>query len=84
MFEPTFCESDSPRQATMGIGFGEPLDSIAHLASLERLVLILSVFERYTVQECSLLLSSTRADVIGARTRALQKLAGIVSREAAA
>ena len=83
-FEPTFFESDSPQQATMGLGFGEPLDSIVHLAPFEQFVLILSGFERYTVQECSLLLSSTRADVMRARTRALQKLAGIDSREAAA
>jgi hypothetical protein len=79
MFEPTFCESDSPQQPTMGLGLGEPLNGIPHLAPFERFVLILSVFERYTVQECSLLLSITRGDVVRARTRALQKLAGIHS-----
>jgi hypothetical protein len=82
--EPRNGEDDSSHQPTMELGLGRPLEGIAHLARFERFAVILLVFERYTVQECSLLLGGTRANVIRARTRALQKLAEIDSNKAAA
>jgi hypothetical protein len=84
IFGNTFCETDSPRQPAIGAGLGQPLEGIAHLAPFDRFAVVVSVFERYTVQECSLLLGATRADVIRARTRALQKLAEIHSNTTAA
>lgn len=50
-------------------------DRIAMLNSFERFVLIMSVLESYSIQECSLLLGCFRRDVINARTAALRDLA---------
>jgi DNA-directed RNA polymerase specialized sigma24 family protein len=47
---------------------------VVALPAFERFVFLMSVLERYSDQECSLLLSCTRADVIAARTRALERL----------
>jgi DNA-directed RNA polymerase specialized sigma24 family protein len=47
---------------------------IVGLPAFERFVFLMSVLERYSDQECSLLLGCTRADVIAARTRALERL----------
>lgn len=49
--------------------------AITALPALERFVFVISVLERYSDQDTSLLLGSTRADVIAARTRALQHIA---------
>jgi hypothetical protein len=81
--EPGNDEGDSSPQTIAELGLGQLLDGIAHLAHFELFAVILSVFERYTVQECSLLLGGTRADVIRARIRALQKLAEIHSKTTA-
>lgn len=75
MLETSNGEADSSQQPPMELVLGQPLDGITHLARFERFAVILSMFERYTVQECSLLLGWTRGDVVRARTRALQKLA---------
>jgi len=45
------------------------------LPQFERFVFVMSMLERYSYQECSLLLNCTRADVIAARTWALQQIA---------
>jgi DNA-directed RNA polymerase specialized sigma24 family protein len=47
---------------------------IVELSAFERFVFVMSVLERYSDQECSLLLGSTRGDVTAARTRALEQL----------
>jgi DNA-directed RNA polymerase specialized sigma24 family protein len=49
--------------------------AIVELPAFNRFVFVMSVLERYTDQDCSLLLSSTRAEVIAARTRALHQIA---------
>lgn len=49
--------------------------AITALPAFERFVFVLSVLERYSDQDCSLLLGSTRAQVIAARSRALQHIA---------
>jgi DNA-directed RNA polymerase specialized sigma24 family protein len=49
--------------------------AITALPAFERFVFVLSVLERYSDQDCSLLLGSTRAQVIAARSRALQHVA---------
>jgi DNA-directed RNA polymerase specialized sigma24 family protein len=48
--------------------------SIVKLPAFERFAFVMSVLERYSDQECSVLLSCTRAEVIAARTRALQQI----------
>jgi DNA-directed RNA polymerase specialized sigma24 family protein len=49
--------------------------NIVGLPQFERFVFVMSVIERYSPQECSLLLNCTRRDVIAARTWALQQIA---------
>jgi hypothetical protein len=49
--------------------------NIVGLQQFERFVLVMSVLERYSYQECSLLLDCTRSDVMAARTGALQQIA---------
>jgi len=49
--------------------------AITALPAFERFVFVISVLERYSDQDCSLLLGSTRADVIAARTRAVAHIA---------
>jgi DNA-directed RNA polymerase specialized sigma24 family protein len=48
--------------------------AILELPSFERFVFVMSVLERFSIQECSLLLGCTRRDVIAAQTRALQQM----------
>jgi DNA-directed RNA polymerase specialized sigma24 family protein len=53
------------------------LDEIAGIVDLpafERFAFVMSVLERYSDQECSLLLECARGDVAAARTRALERL----------
>jgi DNA-directed RNA polymerase specialized sigma24 family protein len=50
------------------------MGGIVELPAFERFVFVMSVLEHYSDQECSLLLGSTRADVFGARTRALRQI----------
>ena len=51
---------------------------IAALNSFERFVFIMSILEKYSVHECSLLLGCSRRDVIHARSAAVRHLAGVV------
>ena len=51
---------------------------VVRLNSFERFVFIMSVLEMYSNQECSLLLSCFRRDVINARTAAIRHLASVV------
>jgi len=60
---------------------GEPrvtsvIDAVAQLAPLVRFVFVMSVLERYSDRECSLLLNCTVKNVIGARLQAFRELAG--------
>ena len=47
---------------------------VIELPAFDRFVFVMSVLERYSDQECSLLLDCTRADVITARIRALEQI----------
>jgi DNA-directed RNA polymerase specialized sigma24 family protein len=47
---------------------------IVGLPAFDRFVFVMSVLERYSDQECSLLLSCTRGQVSAARSRALQQI----------
>jgi len=48
--------------------------AILELAPFERFAFVMSVLERYSDQQCSVLLGCTRRDIITARTRALQQI----------
>jgi len=50
------------------------LTAVTRLEPLERFVYVMSILEHYSDQECAALLTSTREQIIGARTRALQRL----------
>ena len=47
---------------------------VVDLPVFERFAFVMSVLERYSDQECSLLLGCTRGDLAAARTRALERL----------
>ena len=47
---------------------------VLELESFDRFVYVMTVLERYSDHECSLLLGCARRDVLAARTRALQQL----------
>jgi hypothetical protein len=51
------------------------LPAIFALPSFERFVYVMSVLERYSDQDCSLLLGCTRRDVVAGRVRALARFA---------
>ena len=48
--------------------------AILELATFERFVYVMSVLERYSDQDCSVLLGCARRDVIAARIRALRQI----------
>jgi DNA-directed RNA polymerase specialized sigma24 family protein len=50
------------------------VSAIVELAPLERFVFVMSVLERYSDHDCSILLGCVRRDVTAARGRALQQL----------
>jgi len=50
------------------------ITNIVGLPKFERFVFVITVLERYSTQECSLLLNCSRGDVIAARTLALQRI----------
>jgi hypothetical protein len=49
--------------------------AVLGLEPFERFVYVITVLERYSDQECSVLLGYTRRDVLAARTRAFQQIA---------
>lgn len=50
------------------------ISAVVDLSAFERFVFVMSVLEGYSVNNCSLLLACTRADVAAARTRALRNI----------
>jgi DNA-directed RNA polymerase specialized sigma24 family protein len=54
------------------------VSAIVELTTLERFVFVMSVLERYSDQDCSLLLGCARRQVTAARARALQQLRGLM------
>lgn len=53
---------------------GTVIDAVTHLVPLERFVFVLSVLERISFRECSVLLSCTPQNVCDAQVRALRQL----------
>jgi hypothetical protein len=60
-----------------GVGYS----AIMRLAPFERFVFVITVLERYSDQESSLLLDCTRKDVADARIRAIQQLSPLTPEE---
>ena len=50
------------------------ITTVTRLAALERFVLVMTVLENYSVQECALLLGCSTDEVMSAKSRALQSL----------
>jgi DNA-directed RNA polymerase specialized sigma24 family protein len=59
------------------------VEDITRLACFERFVYVMSVLEGYSARDCSSLLLCTVREVVEARTRALQQLAGARQRVSA-
>jgi len=70
--------SSSMPDRSAGHAMTEPTEiaEIVELPAFERFAFVMSVLERYSDQECSLLLDCTRGDVMAGRTRAMQQIAG--------
>lgn len=62
--------------ATQDATPGDEIDAVTQLAPLDRFVFVMSVLERYSAWECSLLLGCSARKVARARTRALAGLRG--------
>jgi hypothetical protein len=60
-----------PSKAAEDVAFG----AVVQLEAFERFVFVMSTLERYSDQECSLLLGCSRREVAGARLRALRQIA---------
>jgi len=52
----------------------EEIAAVLELGPFERFVYVMSVLERYSIQDCSVLLGYARRDVVEARIRALQQI----------
>jgi len=75
---PTYNRKPSPTPAGGSIHATTQPAEIAIIVGLpqfERFVFVMSVLERHSSQECSLLLDCSRGDVIAARTWVLQQIA---------
>ncbi len=53
--------------------------AVLALEPFERFVYVMTVLERYSDQDCSLLLGCARRDVVAARTRAFDQIASVAS-----
>jgi hypothetical protein len=61
-------------------GGDDEIDAVTQLPPLERFVFVMSILERYSVWDCSLLLGCGTKNVLKARMRALRRLPGPVAR----
>lgn len=55
------------------------ISTVTRLDPFDRFVFVMTVLERYSVHECSTLLQRPLADVVAAKSRALQRLGGVQS-----
>jgi hypothetical protein len=84
MIEPTPDRTrEKTSHSTMDGGAGAKLEgnpslvSVLALGAFERFVFVMSVLERYSDQDCSILLRCSRRDVVRARSRAVERIAGV-------
>lgn len=73
---PTDDNASQPSDRRTSHAMTEPAEvaDIVEVPAFERIAFVMSVLERYSDQECSLLLNCTRREVGEARTRALQRI----------
>jgi DNA-directed RNA polymerase specialized sigma24 family protein len=73
---PTEDSTSAAAGRTTGDMAIEPAEiaAVVDLPAFKRFAFVMSVLERYSDQECSLLLNCTRGEVSAARTRALQQM----------
>jgi hypothetical protein len=62
------------------IGLPAELATVMELPPFERFAFILSILERYSDQECSLLLNTNRSEFVAARTHSLQSIGNAAER----
>jgi len=75
MVRPRPADGDTVRSHGCGpLSVPAPIAAVAVLPIFERFVFVMSVLERHSLQECSLLLGCRREEVAAARIRALQQL----------
>jgi DNA-directed RNA polymerase specialized sigma24 family protein len=75
MIQPQPGDNPAANQSANGnIAGPAQISAVVGLPAFERFVFVMSVLERYSDQDCALLLNTTREEVIVARTRALQRL----------
>ncbi len=67
---PAPIDSDS-----LDAGLADPLSSVLRLAPMERFVFVMSILERYSLHECSILLNVTKKVVADAQARAMAAVA---------
>jgi hypothetical protein len=63
--------------ATQASGLDSPMDAVLRLKKFDRFVFVMSVLERYSDQDCKILLGCSRQDVVRARGRVLAGFAPI-------
>jgi hypothetical protein len=63
---------------TLPAGQQAEIAAVLELDAFERFVYVITVLERYSDQECSVLLGCTRRDVVAARTRAFQQIGSVM------
>jgi DNA-directed RNA polymerase specialized sigma24 family protein len=71
---PNKALNDALNNGDLSAGQHLEMDAVLALEPFERFVYVLTVLERYSDQESSVLLGCARRDVIAARVRALQQL----------
>jgi hypothetical protein len=72
---PVLVNSNGKTPAT---GQQVEITAVLGLEQFERFVFVMTVLERYSDQDCSLLLGCARRDVLAARTRALQQIGRVI------
>jgi hypothetical protein len=63
---------------TLATGEQVEIAAVLGLEPFERFVYVMTVLERYSDQDCSLLLGCARRDVLVARTRSLQQIGSVI------
>jgi hypothetical protein len=82
--QPMETSNRSTSASVSGNGKTPPVEQVEIAAVLalqpfERFVYVITVLERYSDQDCSLLLGCARQDVVAARTRAFEQIASAVA-----
>jgi DNA-directed RNA polymerase specialized sigma24 family protein len=74
--QPRPTDRHASGHVTGGRSTGEPesIAAVMELPAFDRFVFVMAVLERYSDQECSLLLDCSRDEVIAARTRAFERV----------